>query len=283
MLEKHTQCYLCNSNENIAVFTENEIEILKCKTCEHVFSSYVQEEHYDGYWNEEEFDLNWWDYAHREIYADFISKFLKEEKGSLLDVGCGLGFFVKTIQEKKPKWNVIGYEISKQAVKFAKTNNNLNNVYQGIVQESKIEKNSLDIITLWDVIEHIAYPQSLLKYLYSLLKEEGILFIQTPNFPIQLVKAKLKVMLRGMKEDVHYLEAKDHVNQYAEGSINNLGIICGFNRFDFHILKPITSVSGSKRWTGFIKKIYYHLTQIIWLLSFKKFNLNNTLFVTMKK
>ncbi len=52
------------------MFLENGIPILKCSDCGHVFSSYEQDEHYSGYWQEEEFDLNWWDFAHREIYEE---------------------------------------------------------------------------------------------------------------------------------------------------------------------------------------------------------------------
>jgi len=88
----NTVCYLCTSSRNEKVFLENGIPILKCTDCGHVFSSYEQDEHYAGYWQEEEFDLNWWDLAHREIYEEFIDKFMTKESGSILDVGCGLGF-----------------------------------------------------------------------------------------------------------------------------------------------------------------------------------------------
>jgi SAM-dependent methyltransferase len=279
-------CILCGSQDHKTVFNENGIAIVQCSFCNHVFSTYEQDEHYEGYWDapDEEFDLKWWDDAHRDIYEDFIQRFLKKDSGTLLDVGCGLGFFVKKIGETRPNWKAIGYEISERAVQFAKEKNGLKNVHSGMVQNSKIAPNSLDIITLWDVIEHIPKPHSLLEYLFSLLKPGGILFLQTPNFPFQLWKARAKVFLKGMKPGVHYLEAKDHINNYYMETLGRLGEQCGFENPTFYILKPIMSVAGSKsNLAVFAKVIYYHLSRIVFQLSRGKWNIGNTLFVTLEK
>lgn len=279
-------CILCQSSESKTVFNENGTPILECKNCGHVYSSYEQEEHYEGYWDvaEQTYDLKWWDDAHRAVYSDFISTYLKQEKGNLLDVGCGLGFFVKAVLSKKPGWSAVGYEISKQAVKFANEQNGMKTVYAGLVQDSKLPNESFDIITLWDVIEHIPKPHSLLTYLHGLLKPGGILFLQTPNFPIQLAKANLKVKLKGMQEGVHYLEAKDHVNNYKMHTLAELGKQCGFIEPKYKVLMPILSVSGSKsKLAVYLKLAYYYFTKLIFVLSFKTINWNNTLFLTLVK
>ena len=131
----NTKCYLCESSENSTIFIENEIPIVRCKNCGHVFSTYEQKDHYEGYWGGEEvkFDLDWWDFAHRDVYSEFIETFLSNEVGSVLDVGCGLGFFVKTVREKRPRWRAIGYEMSASAVKFAKEKNKLEEIFSGQV------------------------------------------------------------------------------------------------------------------------------------------------------
>ncbi|EQA36939.1 putative methionine biosynthesis protein MetW [Leptospira inadai serovar Lyme str. 10] len=279
-------CYLCESRKNKTIFIENEIPIVRCLICNHVFSTYKQEEHFENYWDaeESEYDLNWWDTAHREIYKDFITSFLTEPNGKILDVGCGLGFFIKMLQDERPEWEAFGYEISKSAVKFARKRNGLKNVRSGIVQASGLPKESFDIITLWDVLEHIPKPQDLLTYLFTLLKPGGFLFIQTPNFPVQLLKAKLKVLVKGMVSDGHYLEAKDHINDYSEETIKLLSKQCGFSSVDFTILKPIAAVSGSNAKLGiFLKKIYYFSTLVFWHLTFKRLNLNLTLFALLRK
>lgn len=282
----NTICYLCKHDKYKVVFTENEIPIVQCDNCGHIFSTYQQELHYDGYWNDGEnvYDLNWWDLAHRRIYSDFIDRFVQKESGTILDVGCGLGFFLKTIQSKRSNWNIIGYEISKQAVEFANTKNQIPTIYAGRVELSGIKPNSIDIITLWDVIEHIPEPQPLLNYLHSLLKPDGFLFVQTPNVVVQLWKAKLKVALKGMKPNVHYLEAKDHINDYSRKTLSKLAEQCNFKVEQFYILPPILSVSGSNNsFFRFLKLTYFYITNWLWKLSGNTIFLNNTLFAIFIK
>lgn len=282
----NTTCYLCESKEYKTVFLEHEIPIVKCKSCGHVYSTFEQSEHYDGYWGEgnAEFDLDWWDNAHRKIYSQFINNFLTTDSGSVLDVGCGLGYFVKMVGETKPGWKAVGYEMSSAAVKFAKEKNHLNNVFEGMVEKSGIAPGSIDIITMWDVIEHIPRPQPLLKYLHSLLKPGGILFMQTPNVPVQLLKANLKVLIKGMKPDGHYMEARDHINDYSINTLRNLSKQTGFKSAEFMILTPILSFAGSKSFIGKYSKLaFYYFSNLIWHLSFKTLMVNNTLFSSFYK
>nr|WP_246032151.1 class I SAM-dependent methyltransferase [Leptospira fluminis] len=268
------------------VFIENRIPIVECLGCEHVYSTYIQKEHYNEYWgtDSKEYDLLWWDHAHREIYRDFCDKFLHSPSGRILDVGCGLGFFIRKIRQERPGWDAVGYEISEEAVRFAKEKNLLTNVYSGVVQESDLPEESFDIITLWDVIEHIPNPQSLLEYLHSLLKPGGFIFIETPNFPVQLIKARMKVLLLGRTPKAHYLEAKDHINNYKEKTLTFLAKSCGFSDVTFTMLKPISFVAGNPSKLGVIaKKCIYYASKFLHFVSLKKWNINLTLFAVVSK
>ncbi|PNV75364.1 class I SAM-dependent methyltransferase [Leptospira inadai] len=278
-------CYLCGNEKNVILFIEKGIPIVRCSNCGHVFSTFKQDEHYQWYWGEEiGYDLTWWDIAHREIYKNFIYQFLLSDRGRILDVGCGLGFFIKTINDNRPGWEAIGYDVSEKAVDYAKNRNNLKNVHSGIVQRSNLPKASFDIITLWDVIEHIPQPRSLIEYLFSLLKPNGFLFLQTPNFPVQLIKARLKVLFFGMKPENHYLEAKDHINNYSERTLKLLAEQCGFSSVEFVMLKPIASISGMTSKIGApLKKTFYFFALLIWRITFRKVNINLTLFALLRK
>jgi 2-polyprenyl-3-methyl-5-hydroxy-6-metoxy-1,4-benzoquinol methylase len=178
----YKQCVICGKSNNKTVFKEFDVDILKCKNCGHVFSSYEAKQDYDGYYGEKvkDDDHYWWDKAHEKMYNDFCDKFIENKKGKLLDVGCGLGYFVKKIKNYSD-WEVYGYEISKPAVDFAKDKLGLQNIFQGKVEDSDFKEKYFDIITLWDVIEHIPKLAPMLSYLNKVLKDDGVLFIHTPN------------------------------------------------------------------------------------------------------
>lgn len=278
------QCIICGQSYYKTVFKEFDVDVLKCRNCGHIFSSYEQKQNYGEYFEKEieEKDHFWWDQAHRRMYNDFCGMFIKNKKGKLLDVGCGLGYFVKKVSSF-PDWDVYGYEISEPAVSFARERLSLKNIFQGRVEEANFPDNCFDVITMWDVIEHIPDPNSLLSYLKKILKKDGILFIATPNARVQVIKAKIKKLLFGEKEGGHYLEAKDHINIYSAKIIEALLKQIGFSRVKFIHLHSIQSVSGSK--SGFkkgFKNFWFNMARFIYFITCGKINLDN-LFVVAKK
>ncbi len=278
------KCRLCKNEENKIVFNEFGIDILRCNKCGHVYSSYDQEQNYSDYYGKkiEKEDHFWWEEAHERMYKDFGKKFLKNKKGKILDVGCGLGYFLKHISLYND-WDAYGCEISQSAVDFAKNKLDIKNVICGKIEGSDYPNNYFDIITLWDVIEHIPDPFPLLKYLNSILKEGGILFIHTPNINIQLSKARIKKLLKGMCREAHYLEAKDHINIYSPKTMKRVLDECGYKKTKFIQLHPIQSVSGSKSVIlKIIKNSWYYFSKVLFYLTIGKININN-LFVIASK
>jgi len=279
-----TSCVICGNTDKRVIFEEFDIDVFACKKCGHVFSSYNIDPNYNDYFNNKLINSKeqfWWDEAHKAMYNDFCQRFIQNKKGKLLDVGCGLGYFLKTVSAY-PSWEVFGCEISPQAVNFAKEKLGLNNIFCGSIQDSDFNKNSFDIITLWDVIEHIPEPDSFLKHIFTLLKKTGMLFIHTPNINIQLPKARLKKNLKGMNHDIHYLEAKDHINIYSMETISRILYRNDFKQIRFIHLKPIQSVSGSKSPVlKFIKNLWYYFSVVLFWLTFKRINFDN-LFVVAK-
>jgi 2-polyprenyl-3-methyl-5-hydroxy-6-metoxy-1,4-benzoquinol methylase len=276
-------CYLCGSTTWKEVFVEHDVPIRKCLSCRHVFSSWEQEEHYDQFWEDEirQPDIRFWDAAHRPVYEEFLKRFIPAQAGSLVEVGCGLGFFVSTAQKALPDWDISGYEISEAAVKWAHSKLGLGSaVHQGQVEAAKIEPRSIDAIVMWDVLEHLPRPRPLLRHLSSLLKPTGFLFLQTPNWPFQIARARATLMLdRKMVPNKDYLQPKDHVNDYSRRSLGDLAAQTGFNAPSFEILQPIMSVGGRESRIGVAAKIgLYRLSQLTWHLSRGHALINPTLF-----
>lgn len=278
------KCIICGQSDYKTVFKEFEIDILKCLNCGHIFSSYEADQNYSGYFEKEieEKDHFWWDEAHKRMYGDFCEKFITGKSGKLLDIGCGLGYFVKKISSI-PDWQVFGCEISRPAVNYARNNLGLKNIFCGRVEDSGFSQKHFNIITLWDVIEHIPDPKPLLVYLKTILKDDGILFIHTPNVKIQFPKTKIKKLLFGEKEGGHYLEAKDHINIYSPVTIKEILNQAGFKEIKFIHIYPIQSVSGSKNdFKRLIKNLWFYFSVFLFKITFGKINVDN-LFVVARK
>ncbi len=261
-------CIICHSKQAKAVFIDHEIPVLRCSHCSHVYSSYNAEQYYQGYFGDTKYnaDVYWWRDAHRKMYHEFGKRYLSSRGGRLLDVGCGLGFFIDYVS-RIPGWQTTGYEISPGAVSFAKETLGLKTVYCGKVEDSKLPDNHFDIITLWDVIEHLPDPGPILNFSRKALKNGGFLFIHTPNINIQLPKARIKSIL-SKNRGGHYLEAKDHINIYSPVTIRLLLKQYGFERVDLVQLPPIQSVSGNRsRMPVWLKNVWFYSAKIVFVLT----------------
>lgn len=278
------KCLFCQTSETKTVFKEFDIDYLRCKKCGHLFSSFERNAHYDGYFENIESEsqaVEYWNISHKKMYESFAKRFMKNGSGKILDIGAGLGFFVKFAQEKG--WKSYGVEISKGGYKYAKEKLHLENFFCGKLEEMGFENESFDIITMWDVIEHLLEPRSILKKNAELLKKDGVLFLHTPNGEVQLIKSRLKKLFFGEKEGSHYLEAKDHLNLYKEATIKKLLYECGFKDIHFVHLPPIQSVAGkSDNLKVLVKNLWWLGSVLLNFLTFKQVNIDN-LFVMAKK
>jgi SAM-dependent methyltransferase len=103
-----------------------------------------------------------------------VEKF--KSPGEILDFGCGTGEFLGVM--KKNQWTVNGVEPSGNARTRAEAHCG-QKIYSSL---SELPQTSLDIITLWHVLEHVSDLNSTLIQLKALLKKDGIIFIAVPNY-----------------------------------------------------------------------------------------------------
>jgi 2-polyprenyl-3-methyl-5-hydroxy-6-metoxy-1,4-benzoquinol methylase len=99
--------------------------------------------------------------------------------GRILDVGCGAGFFLSVLDERK--WQRYGIEISPQAAEKAARTFGKENIYNGTLLDASFEAASFDVITFWSALEHMNDPRANLLQAHRLLKAGGSVVIEVPN------------------------------------------------------------------------------------------------------
>lgn len=114
---------------------------------------------------------------------DYFLKFNIPKNAKILDIGCNYGTLIYNLYKLGYK-NVFGIDINKEAINQGKKNyksiKNKLKIYDGI--NISFQKESFDVVLMFDVIEHIPNVQNFLKeQVYKILKKQGIFIFQTPN------------------------------------------------------------------------------------------------------
>lgn len=102
----------------------------------------------------------------------------KRPPGRILDIGCYAGFFLKVAQKRG--WQVSGLEPSLWAVDYARRDFGLE-VTAGFIEDIEFKPGTFDVITMYQVIEHLTHPLEDLTILQRVLKKDGLLVIETPD------------------------------------------------------------------------------------------------------
>lgn len=114
------------------------------------------------------------------MYGYWI-KYLKRKfplRSNLLEVGCGLGFFGKRLQES---FTYIGLDISVDALNYATEYNHIKSVVHSEASPLPFESQSFDIIVAFDIVEHLEAPMNFFIEAQRILRSSGIMIISTPN------------------------------------------------------------------------------------------------------
>ena len=131
------------------------------------------------------------------------------KKGSLLDVGCSIGTFMEVAKRKD--WDVFGVDLNKDAIRDCRK--------KGLKVELKdinLYKNNkkFDLINMSDLIEHVISPTKTLQKCRELLKDEGFIFISTPDFG--------SILARIMKERWFHVWPKEHLYYFNKKTMRKL-------------------------------------------------------------
>jgi SAM-dependent methyltransferase len=121
--------------------------------------------------------------ADKEAMRSVFERYLRDFKrilgktGRLLDIGAATGYFMKIAEEKG--WKTCGVEISPYAAELGRSRGL--DIETGTIHSTAFGQESFDMVTMWDVVEHVPDPILDIGKACSLLRPGGLLAINTPD------------------------------------------------------------------------------------------------------
>ncbi len=198
-MEKLSSCLVCGSTElskeltcQDFVASGESFDLKRCKQCSFLFTNprptvseigpYYQSDRYVSHaGNKQKFSFI---YKIYDIVRDFsinrklslIKKY--HRSGKLMDLGCGLGYFLNGVKKDRT-FDAVGVDVSEDAITYVK-----NRFGIAVKKESELDalpEGSFDVITQWHVLEHVHLLNERMVQLKKLLHPDGTLFIAVPN------------------------------------------------------------------------------------------------------
>jgi 2-polyprenyl-3-methyl-5-hydroxy-6-metoxy-1,4-benzoquinol methylase len=225
-------CNLCGSASYQPFCPENGRGLVECENCGLVFvvEQANPEELYALYGetyfqNEESGEVGYTNYiadeanirqTARKRFAH-IERFVS--KGRMIDIGCAMGFFID--EAAKAAWQVEGLDISQFATEYVQKSFG-HPAHNGSLLDIELPQGAYDLVTMWDVIEHVPDPQAYLKRVAELLRSGGIVELATPDV------GSLPARLTG-KQWIGYKLSDEHVYYFSVKTLSAMLDKAGFD------------------------------------------------------
>ncbi len=199
-------CPLCKSTSPAKFFTswnrhgrhdinkKDRFTVMRCLRCDVVYlpgiktdnnyyKKYYDTGYYDGGLNTDGGILHkavallekWSGKQKEKILLSYAPK--RETKLKILDVGCGSGKFLGSLNSTK--FEKFGIEINEEGIQLSRQKGLT--VYDKDITKIDFKGTKFDIITLWHVAEHLINPIAVFSKIHSILADDGIVLNATPN------------------------------------------------------------------------------------------------------
>lgn len=206
-----SQCIACKSTKIKKLETYKTHYLVRCKNCHLVFAQKIP--------LQEELDKIYSGYSRNDYlspitikrYHELLHSFKKyQHTNRIIDVGCGIGYFLECAIEQK--WDAHGTEYTEKTIEIC--NNKGIKMQQGELNVSNYQSNMFDVVTSFEVIEHINNPLDEIMKFRKILRKNGLLYITTPNF-----NSLLRYFLKNNYTVINYPE---HLSYYTPKSLKKL-------------------------------------------------------------
>ncbi len=197
--------------------------LLKCSSCSGVWldsppkpeemGSHYTEDYHKGIMAGGEGDVaSRWKYPRRRI-AHY------KQGGAILDIGCSSGAFLSTM--KGSSWELYGIDMEESTAERARANTGAN-VFVGDAVAAPFLPETFDVITSFDLLEHVYSPREFLGKVFEWLKPGGIYYAMMPN--IESWEARF------FGSYWYGLELPRHLTHFSPRSLEHLMTAVGFEK-----------------------------------------------------
>ncbi|MBL7884487.1 MAG: methyltransferase domain-containing protein [Bacteroidia bacterium] len=212
-------CTICNSRKLVSIKTFSHAYLVKCTNCNFIFShkkATIEEltKHYTNYPRYDSLSP-----ITEKRYNELLDQFEPFRKtNNMIDLGCSNGLFLECA--KKRGWNVHGTEFAEECINACKKKGIV--IYKSDQLPKDLLAQKFDVVTSFEVIEHINTPNEEIELIKSLLRSGGVFYFTTPNF-----NSISKYLL---KEKWNIVEYPEHLSYFTPKTINYLLKKHGFKK-----------------------------------------------------
>lgn len=217
------QCPICKSTEFENAIKARDVQIRHCLGCDFYYNEKMPVDTGDLYSDEhylpvsKQSYLSIVDYRKRRFGTerlDLLEQTLGTLQGkTLLDMGCGTGWFLYLAKERG--MNVVGVELGDELREFTKAELNMP-IYKTLEEV----KESIDVITMFDLIEHVENPVELIETCKTKLSKEGIVLAFTPQYD--------SLAFHVAKEHTNLIKT-EHLTYFTKPSVYKLSELTGMD------------------------------------------------------
>lgn len=167
--------------------------------------------------------------AFRRRYGRWLQRIsaLHENGRTLLDVGAGFGAFLRLAREFG--YDVFGVETNPEAAKETQDLYGIP-VYNCILEELDASS-QYDVVTMWDLLEHLPDPHVGMSKIHDLLNPDGILVLEIPvrdSLIHWLAKVLYRLSLGRIKRPLFLIYGIHHLQYFSKNSIRSFLAVNGF-------------------------------------------------------